>query len=202
MSFCLNSENYFKLYQMTDRDIIETLIRGDNEFSSQFFFKDCKPLFTSIIHHVFPFQVDYDEFVNELYVYLMENDAFRLRQYEGRSSVYQWLKIVTLRFAIKLQRKGRMIESGSKESPYINSMTTVDDTSKHAEIDINLLLSQIKNERQVYVIQRHVIDGVDEPTLAKEMGIKVSNLYNIKKRAMTALVKVALLDIKLYGKRI
>ena len=81
-------------------------------------------------------------------------------------------------------------------------MTTVDDTSKHAEIDINLLLSQIKNERQVYVIQRHVIDGVDEPTLAKEMGIKVSNLYNIKKRAMTALVKVALLDIKLYGKRI
>ena len=67
-------------------------------------------------------------------------------------------------------------------------------------MDIEALLGRMTNERQVYVIRRHLIDGVDEPTLAEEMGIKVSNLYNIKKRAMTALIKVALTDIKYYGK--
>ena len=87
---------------MTDRDIIEGLIKGDEDINRQFFFENCRPLFASVIHKVFPYDIDYDEFVNEFYIYLMENDATRLRQFEGRSSIYQWLKTVSLRFALKL----------------------------------------------------------------------------------------------------
>ena len=185
---------------MDDKAIIEGLVRGDEDILQQFFYVDCRPLFTSVINRVFDYQVDYDEFVNEFYLYLMENDAFRLRQFEGRSSIYQWLKTVTIRFAMKLRKKGVMIDTAPQKLPY-NIELPACNGHKHAKMDIEVLLSKMTNERQVYVIRRHLIDGIDEPTLAEEMGIKVSNLYNIKKRAMAALMKVALTDIQQYGKR-
>ena len=70
---------------MTDQEIIQALILRDNRVTREFLFEQCRPLFLSIIHRVFDYEVDYDEFVNELYIYLMENDAVRLRQFEGRS---------------------------------------------------------------------------------------------------------------------
>ena len=186
---------------MDDSAIIAALIRGDESIQRQFFFEECRPLFTSIINNVFPYHVDYDEFVNEFYIYLMENDAARLKQFEGRSSLFQWLKTVALRFALRLRKRGVVIDTCPRKSPYITEVTSYVESDKHARMDIEALLSQMGNERQAYVVRRHIIDGIDELTLAGEMGIKVSNLYNIKKRAMTALTKVALNDIKQYGKK-
>lgn len=60
---------------MTDQQIIEALIARDERVTQQFFFKDCRPLFVSIMRNIFSYEVDYNEFVNELYLYLMENDA-------------------------------------------------------------------------------------------------------------------------------
>lgn len=190
----------FYKFIMENRAMIDALICGDENFHRQFFFVDCRPLFTSIINNVFPYHVDYDEFVNEFYIYLMENDAAKLRQFEGRSTLFQWLKTVALRFALKLRKKGIMIDTSSRESLFIADTPCGDEHSGHAKMDIETLLSQMKNERQAYVIRRHMIDGIDEPALADELGVKVSNLYNIKKRAMTALMKVALTDIQQYGK--
>ena len=71
---------------MTDKEIIEKLIARDERVTSLFFFKNCRPLFLSIIRYVFSYEVDYEEFVNEFYLYLMEENASKLRQFEGRSS--------------------------------------------------------------------------------------------------------------------
>lgn len=60
---------------MTDKEIIQGLIARDNRVTDEFFFQKCRPLFCKIISLVFNYEVDYDEFVNELYVYLMEDDA-------------------------------------------------------------------------------------------------------------------------------
>ena len=184
---------------MENKEILDGLFGGDEDILRQFLFEECRPLFTSIINRVFPYHVDYDEFVDELYLFLMENDAARLRQYEGRSSIYQWMKTVALRFALKLRKKGIVIDTCPQKPLYKQDVPS-DNAPKHAKMDIEALLRQMTNERQVYVIRRHLIDGIDEPTLAKEMGIKVSNLYNIKKRAMTSLMKIALNDIQQYGK--
>ncbi|MBR5335526.1 MAG: sigma-70 family RNA polymerase sigma factor, partial [Bacteroidaceae bacterium] len=79
---------------MSDQEIIEALIARDERMTELFFFKHCRQLFLSIIRYVFSYEVDYDEFVNEFYLYLMENDAYRLKQYEGRSTMYQWIKVI------------------------------------------------------------------------------------------------------------
>lgn len=55
-------------------------------------------------------------------------------------------------------------------------------------------------QRYVYVIRRLVLEDLEPEQLATEMGITTANLYNIKKRAMAQLTRVALNDSKEYGK--
>ena len=50
---------------MTDQQIIEALIARDERVTQQFFFRNCRPLFLSIIRYIFSYDVDYDEFVND-----------------------------------------------------------------------------------------------------------------------------------------
>lgn len=185
---------------MTDQEIIQGLIARDNRVTEDFFFVQCRPLFLSIIRKVFDYEVEYDELVNELYLYLMEDDAKKLRDFEFRSTIYQWLKVVAVRFFIK--KRGALIENSGEDSPYEGETDPVTDDNAHsARFDLQRLFSLMPNKRYVYVIQRLIIDDWEPEKLAKEMGVSVDNLYNIKRRAMDQLTLVALNDIKEYGKK-
>ena len=184
---------------MADKEVIEGLIARDNRVTKEFFFGSCRPLFLSVMKLVFNYEVDYDEMVNELYVYLMEDDAEKLRNFQYRSSVYQWLKILSIRFFIK--KRERMIEDKSKETPYDMKTTQCIVTENvSAEGDVKRLLSRMNNKRYVLVIQRLILEDEEPEQLAEEMNITTANLYNIKRRAMAQLTRVALNDIKEYGK--
>ena len=67
---------------MTDQEIIQGLIERDNRVTEEFFYVKCRPLFYSIMKLVFSCEVDYDEMVNELYLYLMDGDASKLRNFQ------------------------------------------------------------------------------------------------------------------------
>lgn len=184
---------------MTDQQIIQGLIARDNRVTDEFFFHKCRPLFCKIIGLVFKNEVDYDELVNELYVYLMENDAQKLREFGYRSSLYFWLKILAIRFFIKKRKK--MIEISTNGSPYEGMRgIPVDDRDESARYDVERLLGEMPSQRYAIVIQKLQIDDQEPEQLAKEMNITTANLYNIKRRAMAQLTHVALNDIKRYGK--
>lgn len=186
---------------MSDKEIVEALIAHDREVTELFFFKHCKPLFMSIIRNVFSYDVDYDEFVNELYLYLMENDAGRLRQFEGRSSIYQWLKITAIRYFI--HKRDNMIEM-STENTLNDSIGVSDDKDDerriNARIDVENLFRLMSNKRYVYVIKRLVLDDAEPKEVALELGVSIDNLYNIKKRAIKALTEIALKEFGKYEK--
>ena len=184
---------------MTDQEIIQGLIARDNLVTDEFFFNKCRPLFLSIMKLVFNYEVDYNEMVNELYVYLMEDNAVKLHNFQYRSSVYQWLKILAIRYFIK--KRTRMIDNNSQETPYdgrnqISASTS--DTS--AEGDLERLFEAMPTKRYVHVIRRLIIEDWQPEQLAMEMNITTANLYNIKRRAMAQLTRTALSDIKEYGK--
>ena len=184
---------------MTDQEIIQGLIARDNRVTKEFFFEKCRPLFCSIMQKVFDYEVEYDEMVNELYVYLMENDASKLRNFEYRSSVYQWLKVLAIRFFI--HKRDRMIEDHSQETPYDGHRQIVEsEKDMAAEGDIERFFDNMPNKRYVYVIRCLVLEDWEPEQLAKEMNITTANLYNIKRRAMAQLTRAALIDIKKYGK--
>ena len=184
---------------MTDKEIVQGLIARDNRVTEEFFFVKCRPLFCSIIQKVFDYEVEYDEFVNELYVYLMANDASKLRNFEYRSTVYQWLKVLAIRFFIN--KRARMIDDTSQETPYDGRSQTVDtEKDMTAEGDMERLFDNMPNKRYVHVIRRLILEDWEPEQLAHEMNITTANLYNIKRRAMAQLTRVALNDIKEYGK--
>lgn len=188
---------------MTDKEIIQKLIARDERVTQQFFFKDCRPLFLSIIRYVFSYEVDYDEFVSEFYLYLMDDDAYKLRQFEGRSSIYQWLKTTAIRYFIA--KRNRLIDMNTKETPLdtnIQDDTMDEENSTVAKMDISNLFEMMSNKRYVYVIRRLVLEEAEPKNVARELRVTVENLYNIKKRAIASMTQVALNEIEKYEKEI
>lgn len=184
---------------MTDKEIIQGLIGRDNKITKEFFFEKCRPLFCSVMKLVFDYEVEYDEMVNELYVYLMEDDAVKLRHFGYRSSVYMWLKILAIRYFIK--KSSRMIDDSSQETPYdVNNQMVVSGSDSSAEDDLERLFKAMPTKRYVYVIRCLIIEDWKPEQLAQDMNITTANLYNIKRRAMAQLTRVALNDIKAYDK--
>lgn len=185
-----------------EQQIIESLINRDEKVTELFFFKSCRPLFISVIKNVFSFEVDYDEFVNELYIYIMEDDARRLRQFQGRSSLYQWLKIVAIRFF--MAKRNIMIENKSYDHliDVVNNYHEDKENKMISKMDISHLLSLMNNERYAYVIRRLVIEDAEPKTVAEELSITVDNLYNVKKRAIASMTQIVLKEINKYEKEI
>lgn len=184
---------------MTDKEIVNGLIARDNRLTAEFFFVRCRPLFCSIIRHVFSYEVDYDEFVNELYQYLMEDDAAKLRGFQYRCSLMQWLKVLAIHYFVK--KRNLLIKDTTQESPYNKDINETTESVSSAKSDLERIFSLMQNKRYVYVIRKLVIDDVEPCQLSQELGVTTANLYNIKRRAMFALTEAALKDIKHYGKK-
>lgn len=177
---------------MSDQEIIQGLIERDNRVTHQFFFVKCRPLLTAIMRLVFNYPVEYDEMVSELYGYMLENDGAKLRQFQYRSSIYQWLKVVATRFFIR--HRDSMIDDTSKEPLYERHVTDIMvDTVKTVshKMDVEILLSQMANRRYADVIRHLVIEDMEPEKYAAKIGVTVDNLYNIKKRAMAAFACIA-----------
>lgn len=178
---------------MTDIELRDALIAGDEGATEEFFFNKCRPLFISVIRRVFDYEVDYDECISELYIHLMEDDARRLKQFEGRSTIFQWMKIVATRFFISIRRK--VIENNSSDhllDVAAKYNVTSSESQNDAQVDIAMLLDKMPNSRYAMVLKRLIIEDADPQEVADEMDIKIDNLYNIKKRAIAALIRLAL----------
>ena len=177
---------------MTNQEIIQGLIERDDRITRDFFFRRCPPIIYSLITRFYPSGADYDELVNELYVHLMEDDARRLRMYEGRSSVYKWLKMVATNYFLDKKKREHVIENNSHDSLLDKAKETVlDNSDQEAGMNVAAILDQVDNEKYRLVIQKLVIEGMSFDELEKITGIKKANLYNIKSRAMKALEKIA-----------
>lgn len=176
---------------MSHQEIIDALIAHDSVVTQQFFYQNCRPLLYKLIGDIFSTHVDYDELVSELYVHLMEDDARRLRSFNGDSSIYQWMKKVAYNFFLDLKIHRRVIENESTDRPYEKNDELVDSSEQEAKMDVETLIDQIENERYRMVLLKVVIEGMDYDELSEITGLKKANLYNIKKRAMAELERIA-----------
>lgn len=179
---------------MTDQEIIEGLIARDERITQDFFFRRCQPLIFALISKFYPGGADYDELVSDLYLHLMEDNARRLRQYEGRSSIYQWLKMVARNYFLDKKNREQVIENETEDRLLIKAKDlATDNSANEAVMDVAAILDLIENENYRLVLQKHVIEGMSFDELEKVTGIKKANLYNIKKRALNAMEKIALI---------
>ena len=190
--------NHFNTMRSTDQQIIDGLLSKDEKLTHDFFHVWCRPLISSLIHKVFDYPVDYDEIVDELYLYLMEKDGRRLRTFQGRSTIYQWLKCVATRFFLGKRDSGEVIEDAASDTLYSLEKSHADSVEEETiKKDVQKMLGLMRNSRYRLVIQRLFLEGYNYEELAVELNTSVANLYNIKKRAMSEFAVIVLNE---YGK--
>lgn len=177
---------------MTDKEIVEGLLCHDSDITHQFFFVRCRPLFLSILRTVLPHHIEYEELVGELYAHVMENDGEKLRKFKYRSSIFQWMKVVAIRFV--MHKRDELVHNSLVDSePALVDEEMDDSPSREADrIDVHHMLALMPNQRYAAVIKRLVLDEANPAECAVEFGVTVENLYNIKKRAMASLSLIAI----------
>lgn len=185
---------------MTDKEIIDGLIARDNDIT-RYFLEKYNPLFSKLVFLVFDRSVDKNECINELYLYLMENDAEKLRSFQGASTFGTWIKKVAIRFFVSLKRRNKIVEDKTNETDNdkkIEQPVKGMETEIMAKMDVDNLFSLMQNKRYEMVVKHLVIADKEPEELAKEMGVKVSNLYNIKKRALDQMAEIIIKERRCY----
>ncbi len=128
-----------------------------------------------------------DELINELYIYLKENDWHKLRQFQFRCKLTTWLSVVATRFFIK--KRDTLIEKESQDAPFDRGEKDGYNPSSYIDkqIDVRSAIMRMSNWRYIRVIIELDFNDTDPKVLAQQMGITVDNLYNIRKRAYAQL---------------
>ena len=173
--------------ECSDKELIEGMLSNNERIICHFFFEACTPMFSFIIKKIFDYKVNRNELINELYLYLQENNWHKLRQFDYRSKLTTWLSVAAIRF---FQRKrDELIEKESSET-LIKRTDIVDDVFDQ-KFDLDTLINQLTNERYKYVIIELIQKDRKPQDVADEMNVSVDNLYNIKRRAIESLTLIA-----------
>ena len=137
--------------QYTDKEIVSKILAHDQLIIEYFFLKKCSPVFMYILHSVFDGKIDVKELINELLLYLSENNWHKLRQFDYRSRLTTWVRVVAVRFFVK--KRNELIERGGYSA--LNTMKEQGFTP-HAfmdrRMDLQKALNAMPNERYRKVI--------------------------------------------------
>ncbi len=162
--------------------------------------------------YIFSGRAEVDEIRNAIFLHLMEDDCRRFKLVNDTAALLGWINRTAVRYLIR--HKGDFVPDWKPETveeeqdndemteKQIQRKTPdVSEATSEAHFDTERLLSAMNNARYVMVIRELCLSEREPADVADEMGITVANLYNIKKRALAALTKVALKDIKHYANK-
>lgn len=179
----------------TDDIFIEALKNGNNEVSRQFFYKEIGGILHKIRMEVFRGNVDFDELVSELYLYLSRDNWTKLDGFDGKNGcrLRTWMIPVAWRFFMSIRERLLRTEKIDDNSGVIRSSVR-DDLRIQIAIDVNAVLSRMPNERYAEIIRLLLIEGYASQDVADMLDMRVENIYNLKHRAINQF-------IELYGQR-
>lgn len=175
----------------SDNDYIEGLKRGDARTIQSFFYSLCSFTLNDIRWSLMQGRVDYDELVNELYLYISADNWHKLDTFEGKnnSSLKTWMVRLTWRFFMH-QRSQILFEGYPTEYEKGDTMgVTENSLSLEIAMDVESTFKRMANRRYVQVLRWMLIDGYDADEVAKLLDTSVPNIYNIKHRAITHFVE-------------
>lgn len=179
-------------FTMTDEEIVQGVLARNNRITGEFFFVKLRPLLASVVGRVYNGAADIDEKIGEFYEFLMENDGERLRKFEFRSSLFTWIKVVSLRFFIRKRNEVLDLENA------VSLYNCKEDVAGTADLepqtdseDVERLLGMLGNQRYADAIRALVLRDEEPQEYAESIGVSVENIYNIKKRAIAALARIA-----------
>jgi RNA polymerase sigma factor (sigma-70 family) len=179
--------NKNELNTLTDKQIIDYLIIGNNQVTNFFFYEKCSSMFGYIICQIFSYKISKDELVNEFYIYLSENNWDKVKHFNYQSKFTTWLSVVGTRYFQK--KRTELIENKSSEALIIERTENFE-IEIHQRLDTEKILNNLANDRYRFVIQELILKERTPQDVANEMQITTDNLYNIKRRALQQLIQM------------
>lgn len=182
-----------------DAEIIVGLKSSDSAirdfYVNRLFYKELKPLLYTIQYSLFKGTVDYDELVNDLYIHLSRNNWSALDSYRGdnQARLSSWVSRVAWHYFMNSYRRlSRVLpdEDGVLESMKPYTVVSDDDI----RMDIEEVLKLMPNRRYAEVLKLNLYYGYPAEDIAVLMNTTVSNVYNIKHRAVMQFISI-------YGRR-
>lgn len=178
-------------------------------FSSEPFMKLCRYW----NGYIFSGRAEVDEIRNAIFIHLMEDDCRRFKLVNDTAALLGWINRTAVRYLIRHKNdfvpdwKPNLSGNDDRDDEemaekQIQNVTPDDsEVESEARFDTERLLTAMNNARYVMVIRELCLSEREPAEVADEIGITVANLYNIKKRALAALTKVALKDVKHYANK-
>ncbi len=184
-----------KLLNVQDVIYTQALKNCDSQVCHQFFYKEIGGILHKIRMEVFGGNVDFDELVSELYIYLSRDNWSKLDGFDGKNGcrLRSWMIPVAWRYFMSIRERLLKSENfGNNSGAFEDSVR--DDLRIQFAIDMNAVLSRMPNQRYAEIIRLLLIEGYAPQDVADMLDMRVENVYNLKHRAITQF-------IELYGQR-
>lgn len=177
--------------EYSDKDYISGLKSGDSNITHAFFYGLCSYTLNDILWSLMKGRIDYDELVNELYLYLSVDNWRKLDTFEGRNNctLKSWIVRLAWRFFLN-QRSILLFNDCLSEYEKTDlDEAMVDSLNVEISMDIESTFHRMANKRYVQVLKWMLMEGCDADEVAKLLSTSVSNVYNIKHRAIVQFVE-------------
>lgn len=186
----MDSTKYPKQLNTQDAIFVEALKDGKCELCRKFFYQEIGGILHKIRMEVFRGNVDFDEMVNELYLYLSRDGWSKLNGFDGKNGcrLRTWMIPVAWRFFMSIRERLLCAETTEVDSEVVGD-SVCDDLRIQIAIDVCAVLSRMPNQRYVEIIRLLLIEGYAVNEAADMLGVRVENVYNLKHRAILQFIE-------------
>ena len=193
----MNIEDRQFIESLTDKEIVNAILKKDARITRLFFYRKCYPLFKSCYDNYYTDCETCIEFINQIYLLIMtpriSTGKSPLEKFCFRCSLTMWLKIISENYCKQLfTQKNIFFTSTSSESDrlFFSQDSLELDFSSINRTDINRLLEIMPNIRYRNLIElRYVKDKSNEET-ASILNMTMDNYYNKHKLAKEQFCKI------------
>lgn len=159
-----------------EKAVIDKICSND-DYAYNFFHEQCRPLISKILWTIYGNNGDYDELVNELYLYLKKPNKegeywHNLKTFDYRTSLFDWIKTVAVRHFYTSVEETFVLPESFLDSGLAEKI--------FAELD--------RSESRKYMYFKY-ITKLNDNELADKLHIEVSQLSALHRRSVRLLKK-------------
>ena len=159
-----------------EKAVIDKICSND-DYAYNFFHEQCRPLISKILWTIYGNNGDYDELVNELYLYLKKPNKegeywHNLKTFDYRTSLFDWIKTVAVRHFYTPVEETFVLPESFLDSGLAEKI--------FAELD--------RSESRKYMYFKY-ITKLNDNELADKLHIEVSQLSVLHRRSVRLLKK-------------
>lgn len=176
-----------------DTHLVYALIGGDEDAIKYVFYNH----YNVLLHNLAKRQVgnrpiEYDDLIQELYLYLSNGNWARLKKFDYKKSKFDyWFAMVSNSFFRDYCRKWIYNNTDFSSDNPIYSCTPSVSNWYDTELmrDLMRVLAFFQPPRDREILRALIVEEEEPATVAERYGITLANLYSIKSKALARLVK-------------